>query len=44
MLIKTANDAPIHHTPLHTNGIDRNTLLPINNTDEYIALRVTDEF
>jgi hypothetical protein len=44
MLIKTANDAPIHHTPLLTNGIERNTLLPINNTDEYIALRVTDEF
>lgn len=39
-----ANDAPIQQTPLHMAAMDRNTLLPINNTDEYIALRLTDEF
>jgi hypothetical protein len=40
-----ANDAPIN--PLQQNGIDtslNHSLLPLNNTDDYIALRVTDEF
>ena len=40
-----ANDAPIN--PMMQNGIDtplNHSLLPLNNTDDYIALRVTDEF